>query len=311
MSADECFIKWLEYEKLVNIQIPRLAKTLKSIDEKYKPSKSNGYVKDLLSYLSIWYNQNITVDFYQQAMQEKWEWGSENTYEFKHKENIIEEMFSYLKENNIQFDEGDIILDKSSPTLYIYIKAINKTVVISNLYGIWTHIYNGKVAIKEIEWNTRESLLEKYEGRRINFLLESGGIPAWKKRFVDALWVEEISEETTKESIEEPKKEKRIIEIKKQVPLSERVRAFAADKKNINLKTVDCNKTYQAIITSIKLWRVYVCIWWEENQTYGFFKYIKQEDSYYPRTILEKVKETWWTKKFRSDSPKRQIIPRL
>ncbi|AHB41853.1 hypothetical protein P148_SR1C00001G1075 [candidate division SR1 bacterium RAAC1_SR1_1] len=292
LGTDECVKKTLEKEKLVNIQIPRLAKILKAIDEKYKPLKSNAYVKDLLKYLSIGYNQNIEVDFYKQATQEKGEGGSENICEFKHKENIIEEMFLYLEENGIKSDEKDVIVDKGSPTLYIYIKEMNKTVVISNRYGIGTHIYNGKVDIKEIESNTIDYLLEKHDGKRINFLLESGGLVAWKKRFVDALGTEKTSDETIDE-IKNHGGEKQIIEVKRHIPLFERVRAFAADKKNINLKTVDCNKTYQAIITSIKPGRVYVCIGGEDNQAFGFFKYINQEDikHFCPGDIIKVIPE--------------------
>lgn len=271
-----------EYEKLINVQIPRLANVLKSVDEKYKPSKSSLYIRDLLKYLDIPFNHDVFIDFYKQWIQEKtWEsW--ECVTEFKHKDNIIKEMFDFLRENNIDFDPEDIIIDKKSPTLYIYIKWIDRTVVISNLYAIWTHIYPCKVGIKEIEQSTSQELLAKYAGKRINFVLDSG-IEPWKNRFIETLLPTKNTDNAVQQEIQYPESSIThrvdIEKLERPVPIHQKIEEFLKWKENITINNMDFNKTYDALISSIKDNRVYVWIWWDSiDHAFGYFRYNRPEE---------------------------------
>jgi len=296
--------KSMEHERLTDVQIPRLANALKTIDEKYKKNQANGYVRDLLNYLNIWYNSSISVDFYKSWGYEKANTANqEQECEFKHKENIIEEMFSYLNKNQIAFDEKDIILDNSSPTLYIYIKGLNKTVVISNLYWVWTHIYPGKVDINEIAESSIQEVMTKHGGRRINFVGESG-MDAWKKRFIDTIadcWktqeqsttdfhTEEPVTKTATDNIEAEKpvfhkKNENTEEIKplfrrnpqtnvEKSPIEEKMNIFLKGKEHISIDTLNFKTEYEWLVLSIRDNVVHVLIWGtESNHVFGHFKH--------------------------------------
>ena len=264
----EFLTKSMEHERLTNIQIPRLANALKTIDEKYKKNQANAYVRDLLNYLNIWYNSSISVDFYKSGGYEKTNTGSqEQECEFKHKENIIEEMFSYLNKNQIAFDEKDIILDNSSPTLYIYIKGIDKTIVISNLYWVGTHIYPGKVDITEIEENTIQEVMNRHGWRRINFVWESG-MDAWKNRFIETLNLPTVQEEQALQD-----SSSNTTDTTAQNSIKQKIDTFLAGKEDISLDTIRLDKEYEWLISSIKWENVFVWIGGTpEEHTFWHFK---------------------------------------
>ncbi len=253
-----------------------------SVHEKVKPKQSNQNIKDILKEMNIWYDIMDIDDFYEPENQK----GGKTlikkpsiSIHFIKEWNIIKELLEYLQTSQIAFNHSDIILNKKWTTMYMYIQWINKTVVVSNVYGVWTHIYKGKIDIQEMQSSTINLLCGKYKGKKINFWLNYWWIDGWKDRLKKTLHTK------IKEDIEQ--KEKELIEILSQeiqptkqednvIPpktatistqnqeeqnngngkkrfgsLREKIDDFSASKKDITHKTISFDKTYPGIVTSI------------------------------------------------------------
>ena len=126
----------------------------------------------ILQDMGIWYNKVRVDDFYEPEAQEWWKTPAikqNKQINFIKEGNIIQELFVYLQANSISFEPSEIVLNRKGTTMYIYIQWIDKTVVISNVYGVWTHVYQWRVDIKEMQNGTIGLLCKRYHGKKINF----------------------------------------------------------------------------------------------------------------------------------------------
>ncbi len=269
---------------------PDVVWTIEHITKKIKPIQPNQDIKNILKEMKIWYNEKRVTDFYEPDNQETVKVPTKKPsiqMNFIKEWNIIKELLAYVQACKVLLDPSDIILDKKGTTMYIYIPWIDKTVIISNIYGVWTHIYKGKVAIKEIQGSTISSLCDKYKGKKINFWLDFWWIEGRKSRLIKTLKLtrkelitqtqsqllesmtqeilptqqtattstemkEEGREEGKEERNEEKREEKNDGNQKKRFwSLREKIDDFSADKGHLTHKTLNFTTAYQGIITSV------------------------------------------------------------
>lgn len=252
---------------------------------------------ETLKYMWIKYNNTRVEEFYEQDSKEWWKKPSikpSKQINFIKEWNIIQELLMYIQASNVSFDPSEIILDKKWTTMYIYIEWINKTVLISNVYWIWTHIYQWRVNVQEIQNGTISSLCKKYHGKRINFWSDFWWIEWWKCRFI------KIVDERT-QAIEEGKKENEKIPEKKYRTLREKIKYFSLGK-HISRNNLNFEDEYDAIVTSKKtynnwLWtRMYMSIW---DGIFGFCCYRNSKDADHISIwsiVKVKLNRIWWKK---------------
>ena len=288
------------------------------IHKKNKPIQPNQDIKNILKEMKIWYNEERVTDFYEPDNQETVKVPTKKPsiqMNFIKEWNIIKELLTYVQACKVILDPSDIILDKKGTTMYIYIPWMDKTVIISNIYGVWTHIYKGKVAIKEIQDSTISSLCDKYKGKKINFWLDFWWIEGRKSRLIKTLKLtrKELIEQTQKELIESMTQEtqptEQITTVSTEIQeenwgilrkieewneegndgnqkkrfwsLREKIDYFSADKGHLDHKTLNFDTAYSAITTSVvinKEWpwaKVYVHI---GKNIFGYYVSKNTED---------------------------------
>jgi len=275
---------------------PDVVWIIEHITKKIKPIQPNQDIKNILKEMKIWYNEKRVTDFYEPDNQETVKVPTKKPsiqMNFIKEWNIIKELLTYVQACKVLLDPSDIILDKKGTTMYIYIPWMDKTVIISNIYGVWTHIYKGKVAIKEIQDSTISSLCDKYKGKKINFWLDFWWIEGRKSRLIKTLKLtrKELITQTQKELMESmgdketenENEEKNDANQKKRFwSLREKIDDFSADKEHLTHKTLNFTTAYPGIITSVvpnKEWpwvKVYVNI---GKNIFGYYVSKNTEDT--------------------------------
>jgi len=259
-----------------------------------KKLASDQDIGDILKEMNIWYNPERVEEFYEP---ENLEWCKNPTNKpskqvsFIKEWNIIQELLLYVKWHNIAFETSDIVLNRKGTTMYIYIQWIDKTVVISNVYGVWTHIYQGKIDIREMQSKTIRILCNTYAGKKINFGLDIWWMEWWKCRLVKTLaaqdnHIEKIQETTSIEETDIVAEEKQDEQntpttTKRFGSLREKAEDFAAKKESIKHKNLNFEEQYEWMVTSIgpkdnmPWWRVYINIW---KDIFGYYTYKHPEE---------------------------------
>jgi len=235
----------------------------KSIYKKLQLISSDQDVGGILQQMGIDYNTTRVQEFYESETQE---WSkapatkSSKQINFIKEGNIIQELLMYLQAHAIVFEQSEIILNRNGTTMYIYIQWIDKTVVISNIYGIWTHVYQWKVDIQEMQNGTIGLLCKKYRGKKINFWPDFWWMEWRKCRFIKTL------QENNESMAVLPKDQRDTNSEKTFSSLREKIDDFSAKKSHIKHSELNIEEKYEWMITGIKPqlhwlgWRVYVSI---------------------------------------------------
>lgn len=243
------------------------------IRKKLKLISSDQDVGGILQQMWIKYSATRVDDFYEPEIQE---WCKTPTNKpikqinFIKEGNIIQELFMYLQSNNISFEPSEIVLNRKGTTMYIYIQWIDKTVVISNVYGIWTHVYQWKVNIQEMQSATIGLLCKRYKGRKINFGSDFWWMEWRKCRFIKTLQETNESMVVLKNDQREDCTEKTFSSLR------EKADDFSARKSHIKHNELNFKDKYEWMITWIKPrddwpgWRIYVHIW---KDIFGYCSY--------------------------------------
>lgn len=245
----------------------------KSIRKKLQLISSDQDVGGILQQMGIDYNTTRVDEFYESETQE---WSkapatkSSKQINFIKEGNIIQELLMYLQAHAIVFEQSEIILNRRGTTMYIYIQWIDKTIVISNIYGIWTHVYQWKVDIQEMQNGTIGLLCKKYRGKKINFWPDFWWMEWRKCRFIKTL------QENNESTVVLPKDERNINSEKIFSSLREKIDDFSAKKSHIKHSELNIEEKYEGMITWIKPplhwlgWRVYVGI---GKDIFGYYSY--------------------------------------
>lgn len=264
--------------------------------KKLKLISSDQDVGDILQQMGIDYNTTRVEDFYEPDHQEWWKnppMKPSKQIRFIKEWNIIQELFTYIQAKNISFEPSEIVLNRKWTTMYIYIQWMDKTVVISNIYGVWTHVYEWKVAINEMQNATIGLLCKKHNGKRIHF-----GSDFWWMEWRKCRFIKTLGE--CHERMNLPEREKRDNNPEQKFSsLREKIDDFSA--RNIHIKHNELNfeDKYEWMITSIKPrddgpgWRIYINIW---KDVFGYCSYRDLKDAKNTRLwdiIRVRAKRIW------------------
>lgn len=264
---------------------------------KVKLVSSDEDVGGTLQQMGIEYNNVRVEEFYEPDA--KW-WKSpaikpSKQINFIKEWNIIQELFIYIQAKNVPFDSSEIVLNRKWTTMYIHIQWMDKTVVISNVYWVWTHIYQWRVDIKEIQNGTIGWLCKRYHGKKINFWSDFWWIEWWKCRFIKTL-----GEEITSTVVPEKEETVKVPE-KKYRTLREKIKYFSSGK-HISRNDLNFEDEYEAIVTSKKTYknwywtRMYMSIW---EGIFGFCCYRNSKDANHISIwsiVKVKLNRIWWKK---------------
>ncbi len=258
----------------------------KSNHKKLRQVVSDQDIGSTLKQMWVWFSEVRVEEFYEPEIQKWWT----ITKNRQNKEvnyikewNIIQELLIYIQQNKISFNSSEIILNRKCTSMYIYIKWVDKTVIISNIYWVGTHVYQWKIDTQEMQNSTIGILCKKHNGKKINFGLDFWWMEWWKSRFIKTL----IEKNNGVQKNEIESQEEKILFTEKSstekyfTSLRDKIEYFSKDKENITHKELSFDQNYEWIITKISPkdnrigWRIYINIW---HNIFGYFIYRGNEE---------------------------------
>jgi hypothetical protein len=179
----------------------------------------------------------------------------------KQKPDLISELFGYLLDQGDRFRSGDVIPASDEPSVYVWVRELWVTVVISNLYGKATHIYPTKVPIDEIHTSTIQALKEKYGALHLYYRFEWEGLSARRSRMVSGLDQQRRSAQSSLSGSD------RLIRVVTSSDYGKTYKLQEIYQNWLRRSDLEAGKTYPGIVTGSSDHKLFVAIGgraWEE-----------------------------------------------